>query len=71
VADVNIGVIAKSLLLASAIALVGGGCGGLSATPAFSPLMLLMPGLGQTKPAPPQNVEPTQVASIRDTSQID
>jgi hypothetical protein len=61
----------KSLLLASAIPLIGGGCGGLAATPAFSPLMLLLPGLGQTKPAPPQNIEPTQVASNRDSSQID
>jgi hypothetical protein len=69
--DVRVGLIAKSLLLASAIALIGGGCGGLAATPAISPLMFLLPGLGQAKPAPPQNVEPTQVASNRDSSQID
>jgi hypothetical protein len=61
----------KSLLLASAIPLIGGGCGGLSATPAFSPLMLLLPGIGQTKPTPPKNVEPTRVASNRDSSQKD
>jgi len=59
----------KSLLLASAIPLIGTGCGGLSATPAFSPLMLLLPGIGQTKPAAsPQIVEPVQVASNKDLS---
>jgi hypothetical protein len=58
----------KSLLLASAIPLIGTGCGGLSATPAFSPLMLLMPGFGQTKPVPPQIVEPMQVALNKDLS---
>jgi hypothetical protein len=62
----------KSLLLASAIPLIGGGCGGLAATPAFSPLMLLMPGLGQSdKTTPPSTNQPTQVASIRDSSKID
>jgi len=59
----------KSLLLASIIALVGGGCGGIAATPAFSPLMLLLPGLGQAKPAPSQNAPSTQLASNRDSSQ--
>jgi hypothetical protein len=59
----------KTLLLASAIPLIGGGCGGLAATPAFSPLMLLLPGIGQTKPAPPQDVKPMQVASNRDSTQ--
>jgi len=61
----------KTVLLALAIPLLGGGCGGLAATPAFSPLMLLLPGLGENKPAPPQNVEPTQVASNRDSSHLD
>src|SRR5580698_10598846 len=51
---VRVGLMVKSLLLASAIPLIGGGCGGLAATPAFSPLMLLMPGLGQNdKTTPP------------------
>ncbi len=59
----------KSLLLASAIPLIGGGCGGLAATPAFSPLMLLLPGIGQAKPAPPQDVKPMLVASNRDLTQ--
>jgi hypothetical protein len=64
---VRLGLIVKSLLLASAIALIGAGCGGIAATPAFSPLMLLLPGIGQTKPAaPPQKVEPMQVASTKD-----
>jgi hypothetical protein len=61
----------KTLLLAAAISLIGGGCGGLAATPAFSPLMLLLPGLGQNKPTPPPGVEPTQVASNRDSTKID
>jgi hypothetical protein len=59
----------KLLLLASIIPLIGGGCGGLAATPAFSPLMLLLPGIGQTKPAAPQDVKPMLVASNRDLTQ--
>jgi hypothetical protein len=61
---------AKTLLLASVIPLICGGCGGLSATPAISPLMFLLPGIGQNKPAPPQNTQPAQVASNGDLSRI-
>ena len=33
---------------------LGAGCGGIAATPAFSPLMFLLPGLAQNgKPAQP------------------
>lgn len=31
------------------------GCGGVNATGSVSPLMFLMPGLGQTGPAPVEN----------------
>ncbi len=66
--------VVKSLLLASVIAVIGGGCGGIAATPAFSPLMFLLPGLGQAKPAAPTpsvtNAPSMQVASNRDLSQV-
>jgi hypothetical protein len=65
---VKVGPVAKSLMLASVIALICAGCGGLSATPAVSPLMFLLPGLGQAKPATPSNAPPTQVAPNRDLS---
>jgi len=68
---VRVGSNAKSLMLALVIPLIGGGCGGIAATPAISPLMFLLPGLGQVKPAAPQQNAPlTQVASNRDSSQI-
>ena len=61
----------KCLLLALVIPLIGGGCAGISATPAISPLMFLLPGLGQAKPTPPpQNAPPTQLASNEDLSKI-
>jgi hypothetical protein len=58
------------LLLALVIPLIGGGCAGISATPAISPLMFLLPGLGQAKPAPPPNAPSTQMAANGDLSQI-
>jgi hypothetical protein len=60
----------KLLLLTAVIGLISVGCGGLAATPAISPLMFLLPGLGQAKPAPPQIAPSTQVASNRDLSQV-
>jgi hypothetical protein len=58
----------KPLLLASVISLICGGCGGIAATPAFSPLMLLL----EAKPAARTNAPPTQVASAnRDSSHLD
>jgi hypothetical protein len=59
----------KILLLASIIPLIGGGCGGFAASPAISPLMFLLPGFAQAKPAPSQNAPSMQVASNRDPSQ--
>jgi hypothetical protein len=59
---VRVGPIVKSLLLALVIAVIGGGCGGIAATPAVSPLMFLLPGLGQNRPAPSTNAQPAQVA---------
>ena len=32
--------------------LSGAGCSGINASKGFSPLMLLLPGLGQTSPVP-------------------
>jgi hypothetical protein len=57
-------------MLASIIPLMGGGCGGFAASPAISPLMFLLPGLAQAKPAPPQIAPSMQVASKRDSSQL-
>ncbi len=59
---VRVGPIVKSLLLAPVIALIGGGCGGIAATPAVSPLMFLLPGLGQNRPARSTNAVPARVA---------
>jgi hypothetical protein len=61
---------AKSVLLAAVIGLICNGCGGLSATPAISPLMFLLPGLGQVKPAHSTNAPSMLVASKRDSSQV-
>jgi hypothetical protein len=69
-AVVRVGSKAKCALLALVIPLICGGCAGISATPAISPLMFLLPGLGQVKPASPQNAPPTQIASDGDLSQI-
>ena len=42
--------------MVSAPLAIGTGCGGFSATPSFSPLLLLLPGLAQTPvlPQPPE-----------------
>jgi hypothetical protein len=68
--NVRVGSMVKSLLLAAVIGLICNGCGGLSATPAISPLMFLMPGLGQVKPAHSTNAPSMLVASKRDLSQV-
>jgi hypothetical protein len=61
----------KSLLLASVISLIGGGCGGIAATQTIYPLMFLLPGFGQARPAAPSNAPPALVASAnRDSSQV-
>jgi len=59
------------LLLASVIPLIGAGCSGISATPAVSPLMFLMPGLGQSRPVAPTNSQPALVASNRELFDLD
>jgi hypothetical protein len=40
----------KILALVSALPVIGTGCGGFYAAPSVSPLMFLLPGLGQAKP---------------------
>jgi len=35
-----------------AVALLASGCGGIAASPSISPLMFLIPGLGQAQPRP-------------------
>jgi hypothetical protein len=58
----------KNMLLAliAAVALIGGGCGGLGASGSVSPATFLMPGLGQTTPkaAPSQELAPSQNSTI-------
>lgn len=47
------GSIIKKLAVLPAILLIGAGCGGIAATQSISPLMFLLPGIGQNKtPAP-------------------
>jgi hypothetical protein len=57
---VKFGSIAKVLALASALLVIGSGCGGFYAAPSFSPLMFLLPGMVQAKPASPQPPGPGQ-----------
>ena len=68
---VRAGAIVKTLLLASVIPLIGAGCSGISATPSVSPLMFLMPGIGQARPAPSTNAQPAQVASNGELFHLD
>jgi hypothetical protein len=50
---VRLGPILKTLAVAAALLVIGNGCGGFNATPAFSPLMFFLPGLADNKhPAP-------------------
>jgi hypothetical protein len=56
---VRLGSVLKSLAVAIFLLAIGNGCGGFNATPAFSPLMLFLPGIADNKqPAkqtPPKN----------------
>jgi hypothetical protein len=52
--------LAKVLTLVSALLVLGTGCGGFTAASSVSPLMFLLPGLAQTKPAWPQPPVPGQ-----------
>lgn len=45
----RLGSLVKSLAVLPVILLVGSGCGGIAASGAVSPLMFLLPGLGQNK----------------------
>jgi hypothetical protein len=47
------------------------GCGGFSAAPTVSPLMFLLPGLAQAKPAPLQPPAPGQTQTNQTLAQAD
>ena len=55
--------LAKVLAMAATLLVIGTGCGGFYAAPSVSPLMFLLPGLAQTKPASPQSPAPVQTAT--------
>ena len=55
--------LAKVLAMAATLLVLGTGCGGFAGSSAVSPLMFLLPGLGQTKPALPQAPAPVQTAT--------
>jgi hypothetical protein len=59
------GSVVKILAMVSALLLFGAGCGGLYANQSVSPLMFLLPGLAQTKPALPPPPEPGQTETNR------
>jgi uncharacterized membrane protein YfcA len=52
----------KCLALAAVVLGLCSGCGGFAAAPTFSPLMLFLPGLANSKPGSPQIVPLMQVA---------
>jgi hypothetical protein len=54
--------------MAAVVLVIGNGCGGFNATPAFNPLMLFLPGLADNKQTPrhPPLPQPTQMASNGD-----
>ena len=54
--------LAKVLAMVAALLVIGTGCGGFAASSTVSPLMFLLPGLAQTKPALPQPPAPVQTA---------
>jgi len=59
-AAVKIGAWLKIPAMASALLVLGTGCGGLSAASSVSPLMFLLPAFAQSKPALPQPLAPGQ-----------
>jgi hypothetical protein len=61
--------LAKVLALGSAVLVIGAGCGGFYATPSVSPLMFLLPGLAQTKPALPQPPGPGRTQTNQTVAQ--
>ena len=46
------------LAMLTLLILSGAGCSGINASKGFSPLMFLLPGLGQTSPAPADDPVP-------------
>jgi hypothetical protein len=55
------------LLALLPVLLLGAGCSGINSTGSVSPLMFLMPGLGQTKPEKAKDQKPENTASIPPT----
>jgi hypothetical protein len=50
----------KLMLMVAALLAVGTSCGGIAATQSVSPLMFLLPGLAQERPAHTQPFKPVQ-----------
>ena len=50
----------KVLAMVAVLLGIGTGCGSFYAAPSISPLMFLLPGLAQTKPAAPHPPVPAQ-----------
>jgi hypothetical protein len=59
------GMLARIAAMVFVLIVAGSGCGGIYATPTFSPLMFFLPGLAQTKPGLPE----PPVAGQTDTNQ--
>lgn len=51
--------VALAILLVAS--LLGSGCGGIAASPSVSPLMFLVPGMGQAQPRPVPGSSPLAV----------
>jgi len=66
----------KCLALAAVVPGLCTGCSGIATTQSFSPLMFFLPGLVETRPAPPQIVPimqtaaPARIASNRDLATV-
>jgi len=75
--QVRVGSLIKTLALGAILAVSVTGCGGIAATPTFSPLMFFLPGLAKDHAKPRQIVplkqdgSPAQViASNRDSAKV-
>jgi len=58
----RLGSLVKSLAVLPVVLLIGSGCGGIAASGAVSPLMFLLPGLGQNKAQTPPVAVPAVTA---------
>ena len=70
-AKMKFGAWIQVLVMLSALLVIGTGCGGLYASPSFSPLMLLVARPAPTKPALPQPpvlcpAETNQIVALAD-----